>query len=114
MLNFDLIGKRFQELRVKSGLTQAQVAEYLNVGPSYISECEKNERQFSADILEKAGHLFGCPIDYFTGGQSNHVPISVALRAEGITAGDLETIAAINKLALNLRYMEGLLKGEEP
>ena len=58
MLNFELAGKRFSELRDRSGFTQSMVAEYLDVDQSYISKCEKGERQFSADILEK-NELFG-------------------------------------------------------
>lgn len=57
MLNFALVGERFSELRNRSGFTQKQLAEYLDVDQSYISKCEKNERQFSADILEKAAEL---------------------------------------------------------
>ncbi len=110
MLDFELVGKRFKELREQSGLTQGQIAEYLNVDQSYISKCEKNERQFSTDILEKAGNLFGCSLDYFTNPKSQYSPMPVALRAISIAAHDLETIAAMNKLALNLRYMEGLLE----
>jgi transcriptional regulator with XRE-family HTH domain len=110
VLNFELVGRRFNELRVQNGLTQGQIAEYLNVDQSYISKCEKNERQFSVDLLEKAGNLFGCSVDYFTSPESKYSPMPFALRASGVTTDDLETIAVMNKIALNLRYMEGLLK----
>lgn len=110
--NFELIGNRFNELRVQNGLTQSQLAEYLNVDQSYISKCEKNERQFNVEILEKAANLFGCSMDYFTNPDTEYRPIPFALRANRITAEDLESIAVINKITLNLRFMEGLLKGE--
>ncbi len=112
MLNFDLVGKRFNELRKKSGLTQSQIAEYLEVDQSYISKCEKSERQFSTDILEKAANLFGCSLDYFTDERAEFSPLPFALRAKSVTAKDLETITAMNKIASNIRYMEELLKGE--
>ncbi|KXG44559.1 helix-turn-helix transcriptional regulator [Tepidibacillus infernus] len=112
MLNSELVSKRFNELRSKSGFTQSQIAEYLQVDQSYISKCENNERQFSIDILEKAANLFGCSIEYFTNEDSEFSPMPIALRAKGLTTEDLETIAAMNKIALNLRYMEDLLKGE--
>ena len=112
MLNFELIGKRFNELRNRSGLTQSQIAEYLDVDQSYISKCEKNERQFSVEILEKAAALFGCPIEYFIDETSQFAPMPIALRAKSVTTEDLETIAAINKIALNLRFIESLLEGE--
>ena len=43
MLNFELMGKRFSELRNGSGFTQSQLAEYLDVDQSYISKCEKRK-----------------------------------------------------------------------
>ncbi|MDD4834545.1 MAG: helix-turn-helix transcriptional regulator, partial [Lutispora sp.] len=111
-LNFELIGKRFSELRNRSGFTQSQLAEYLDVDQSYISKCEKNERQFSTDVLEKAAELFGCTMDYFVNESCEFVQMLIALRAKSITTEDLNTIAAMNKIALNLRFMEGLLEGE--
>jgi transcriptional regulator with XRE-family HTH domain len=112
MLNFELVSKKFNELRNMNGFTQSQIAEYLQVDQSYISKCEKNERQFSIDILEKAANLFGCSIEYFINEDSDFAPIPIAFRAKGLENEDLETIAAMNKIALNLRYMEDLLKGE--
>ncbi len=112
MLNFELIGERFSELRKRSGFTQTQLSEYLDVDQSYISKCEKNERQFSTDVLEKAAELFGCTMDYFVNESCEFVQIPIALRAKNITTEDLDTIAAMNKIALNLRFMEDLLEGE--
>ena len=113
MLNFGLIGSRFKKLRDESGLTQAQMADFLKVDQSYISKCEQNERQFSLDILEKSGNLFGCTVDYFTNDTGEYTSIAFAFRAKSITTEDLEAISVINKLALNLRYMKGLLKEEQ-
>ena len=112
MLNFELVGKKVKDLRDQSGLNQSQLAEYLNVDQSYVSKCEKGERQFSADILEKITNLFGCSMEFFTSESSENLPIPFALRANGINAADLEAIAVMNKLALNLRFMSSLLKGE--
>ena len=112
MLNFDMVGKRVKALREESELNQRQLAEYLKVDQSYISKCEQGERQFSADILEKIANLFGCSMEYFTSNDCDYCPIPFALRAKGINVADLETIAVMNKLALNLRYMSTLLMGD--
>ena len=112
MLNFELIGKRFSELRKINGFTQSQIAEYLDVDQSYISKCEKNERQFSTDVLEKTAELFGCTMEYFVNESSEFIPMPIALRAKSVDEEDLKSIAAMNKIALNLRFMEGLLEGE--
>ena len=112
MLNFGLIGKRFSELRNRNGFTQSQIASFLEVDQSYISKCEKNERQFSIDVLERAAELFGCTVDYFGNESCEFEQIPIALRAKNITTEDLSTIAAMNKIALNLRFMESLLEEE--
>ena len=112
MLNFALVGERFSELRNRSGFTQKQLAEYLDVDQSYISKCEKNERQFSTDILEKAAVLFGCTMDCFVNEAYEFTAMPIALRAKALTPDDLDTLAAINTIALNLRFMEGLLEEE--
>ncbi len=113
MLNFSQIGEKFKKLREESGLTQGQIAGYLGVNQSYISRYEKDERQLSTELLEKLSTLFGCSINYFTSEDSQYTPLPFALRASSITSEDLHTVAAINKIALNLREMEGLLKGEQ-
>lgn len=112
MLNFELVGKRFNELRTRGGFTQSNIAEYLDVDQSYVSKCEKGERQFSVDVLEKAAELFGCTMDYFMNKSCEFEAIPTALRAKSLDVEDLNTIAAMNKIALNLRFMEGLLEGE--
>lgn len=112
MLKLDLVGERLNELRNRSGFTQSMLAEYLNVDQSYISKCEKGERQFTTDVLEKAAELFGCNLDYFVNEASEFTPIPIALRAKSVTIEDLNTIAAMNKIALNLRFMEELIEEE--
>lgn len=104
-----LVRKRFSELRHKSGLTQSQMAAYLGVDQSYVSKCEKGERQFSVDVLEKVATLFGYPVEYLIDESNKFAPMSIALRAKTVAVEDLETLAAIQKIALNLRFMDGLL-----
>lgn len=112
MVNLEVVNRKFADLRKNSGITQKKLAEYLGVDQSYISKCEKNERQLSLEILEKVSNLFGCPIDYFTDDESVFEPMPFALRANGIELEDFEAISIINKLALNLREMEKILKEE--
>ena len=78
ILNFELIAKRFSELRDRSGFTQGIIAEYLGVDQSYISKCEKGERQFSVDVLDKASELFGCTIEYFVNESTEFTQMPIA------------------------------------
>ena len=114
MLSDNELIKRFKELRNKNGLTQSQIAEFLGVDESYISKCEKNEKRFSRDMLEKAAELFGCSVEYFFTDESPESELMpVALKARSVNnVEDLKAVAAINKIALNLRFMEDLLKEE--
>jgi len=53
-----LIGLRIKELRNKSGLTQAELAELVNIDPKHQS-CIENGRNFpSADLIEKYASAF--------------------------------------------------------
>ena len=55
-------------------------------------------------------------IDFVLQGKSSVIPLEVKaeenLRAKSLNTEDLSTIAAMNKIALNLRFMESLLEGE--
>ena len=53
-----LIGLRIKELRNKSGFTQAELAELVNIDPKHQS-CIENGRNFpSADLIEKYANAF--------------------------------------------------------
>jgi transcriptional regulator with XRE-family HTH domain len=109
---FSFIGERLVTLRKKSGITQEQLAEFLNVDQSFISKCEKSERQPSTDMLEKLSNLFGCPVKFFMDSEYEYLPMEYAFRSNGIEIEDFESISVMNKIALNLNYMERILAGE--
>jgi len=112
MAKVNLVNKRFKELREYSSLTQAQLADFLGVDQSYISKFEKGERKISIDILEKVCDLFSCDLKYFEDESEEYVPMSIAFRSNNLQTEDLEVISAINKVALNIRFINSML-GEE-
>ncbi len=112
MYNNEKIGKKFCMIREQCGYSQSQIGTYLGVDQSYISKCEKNERQFSSDKLHKAADLFGCSVDYFIREDAKHEPLLLALRSVGVSEQDFEAIAAVNKIFSNLKFMENLKKKE--
>lgn len=107
-----MLGKRFRKLREAAGFTQAQDAEFLGVDQSCVSKFEAEERQFSMDLLMKAANLFACSLDALFEENESHGPIPMDVRVTGISDEELEVIAAMNQLALNLAYMQDLLGGE--
>lgn len=107
-----LASERFKLLRENSNLTQSQIAEFLKIDQSYISKFEKGERNLSVDMLEKICSLFGCTLSYFEDESESHTPLNIAFRSKNLNIEDLETIASINKVALNIRLINSLLGGD--
>ncbi|MEN4041686.1 MAG: helix-turn-helix transcriptional regulator [Anaerolineaceae bacterium] len=105
-----LIGQKVKELREKSGLNQAQIAQFLGVDQSTVSKCEKGERQFSVDHLERLGSLFGFTLANLMNDESPDNALRIAFRADGIQVEDLAAIADIHKIALNLDQMRTILQ----
>lgn len=106
------IGENIKALREQSGFTQSNLAQYLKVDQSLISKIEKNERPITSDMLDKLSALFGVTIDSFNAESIPTNRISFALRASEINEEDLETISAINRIALNSNFMTRLLGGK--
>lgn len=95
---------KLKNIREQNGFTQEQVAQYLNVDQSLIAKIESGERKIQLGNLESLSSLYGVDL------QTNSIgePIKVAYRANNISCSDLETIAQIKRIALNLRFMENL------
>lgn len=105
-----IIGQKVKELREKAGLNQMQLAQFLEIDQSTISKCEKGERQFQVDHLERLGSLFGLPLADLMNEGLQVKPLRIAFRADGIQVEDLAAIADIHKIALNLDQMRDLLQ----
>jgi transcriptional regulator with XRE-family HTH domain len=105
------IGENIKALREQSGFTQSNLAKYLNVDQSLISKIEKNERSITSDMLDRLATLFGVTAESFYQETIPANQISFALRASEINEDDLETISAINRIALNSNFMTKLLGG---
>ena len=104
------IGQKVRQFREKAGLNQAQIAQFLEVDQSTISKCEKGERQFQVDHLERLGSLFGYSLADLMREEAQAQSLRIAFRADGIQGEDLAAIADIHKIALNLNQMRVLLQ----
>ena len=58
---------RFKVLREKANLTQAQIAEALNIGQSTVSMWESGENLPRADKLPQLARLLNCTVDDLLG-----------------------------------------------
>lgn len=100
---------RLKELRKESKLTKVQLAKYLGVAQSMLIELEDGNRSLSVSLIEKLCNLFGCTEAYLLGEDDSYIPLNFAFRSNGIQTEDLEGIAAVNKIAMNLRYMNEMM-----
>ncbi len=100
---------RLKQLRKESKITQEQLAQYLDVDQTMITKMENGTRSLNVTLIEKICNLFGCSEDYLMGEDDVYIPLNFAFRANGVQAEDLESIAVINKIAMNIRYMNEMI-----
>ena len=58
-----LLGKRIREERMRIGLTQEQIAEYIDVSTTYIGLVERGERSVTLEKLVLLAECFHVTID---------------------------------------------------
>lgn len=104
------IGKKLKELRVCTGYNQKSVGGFLGVDQSLICKIENGERSITTDMLDKLTSLFGVTASDIVNDRATVKPLSCAFRGSELSVGDMETISAINKIALNSEFMSTLLK----
>lgn len=63
-MNRIALGKRLREERIHCGLTQEQVAEFINVSTTYIGLIERGERSVTLDKLVSLSQCFHVSVDY--------------------------------------------------
>ena len=61
------LGNRIKQLRLKAGLTQAELAQELKVSTALISAYELGERKPSLDLLAGLADVFGVSSHYLLG-----------------------------------------------
>ncbi len=64
-LDFKQIGKKIKERRKLKGITQEQMAEYLDVNPSHISNIECGRSHPSLNAFVQIANCLECSMDNF-------------------------------------------------
>ena len=85
-----IVGERMEFLRENMGVSQKNLAEYLDISQPYLSQIAAGKRPMSLTIL---------------GLDDSFHPKSYAFRSKKIDVADLKCIASINKLYKNLKYL---------
>lgn len=102
------LGVRLSRLRESFGLTQGQVADYLEMDQSLLSRIEKGERSISINALEKLADLY-CVSAYALAYEDDiNANYELAFRAKNFKSDDFITLAKINRIILNQQYMDTL------
>ncbi|MGD1823455.1 MAG: helix-turn-helix domain-containing protein [Pleomorphochaeta sp.] len=109
-MNYNNIGKNIKFIREKSNISQKDLAAFLKIDQSLISRIEKNERQVTTDLLDSISCLFGIPCETFFSDDFNEAPLAFSFRTKEITIQDFDTLSLINKIALNLKFMNNISK----
>ena len=104
----NIMGENLCKLRKSAGFRQTDIADFLNVDQSFISKVEKGERPLSSDMLEKLASLFGVCDEAFGSENTEPSTFAIAFRGNNLTRESMEVICAINKIALNLKFMSKL------
>lgn len=99
-----LVGQNIQRFRKEAGMTQAQLAEKINVSPAFISRVERGEKGMSVKVLESLTKEF-------------QVSYDALMRAPESRAG-LETVLVLleGRSKAYIAWVEKILRacGERP
>lgn len=96
---------RLKQLRKESKITQEQLAKYLDVDQSMVTKIENGTRSLNVTLIDKLCNLFGCSEAYLMGDDDTYIPLNFAFRSNDIQTEDLESIATVNKIVMNIRFM---------
>ena len=75
-MNYDMkqSGERIQQLRIRHGYTQGELASELNVDRSYLSRIESGKNGCSVDLFIQLSRHFSVSLDYIILGQERYDP----------------------------------------
>ena len=63
-MDYKRLGKRIREERQRLNLTQAQLAEDIDISDTYMGAIERGERSLTLDTLVKLVNRLGVSVDY--------------------------------------------------
>ena len=58
---------KLKEIREEFGITQTQIAQYLNIKQNTYSQYENGQRQLPVDVLVKLAEYYNVSTDYILG-----------------------------------------------
>lgn len=102
------LGKRIRQERIRSGLTQEQTAEFINVSTAYIGLIERGERSVTLEKLILLARCFHVTVDYllqdFISPTSSVQDLQLQALWNSASSEEKEWLLSILKSALNSPY----------
>ena len=103
------VGDRLKKLRKEHKFTQEQIADYLNFNQGQITKLEKNKRNLKMSSLNKLCELYQCSPEYILESKGKYSKPNLKVRTDNKDM-DLTTIAEMNKIIMNLKYLSTITK----
>ena len=73
-LNFIIIGRRVKESRLQKRMSQAALAERIDMSVTYISHIETAKKQASLESLVRIANVLGVTVDHMLNGNQANDP----------------------------------------
>ena len=103
-------GDKIRYLQKQSQLDEIALALYLDIEPKELIRIENNEMDVSITLLEKVADLYDIELSELIDNDTKFLPKVMNLK--DFAPNDLKTIATINKIAKNVRFMGKTLEKE--
>ena len=102
------IGRRIRNFRTANNLTQAQLAESLDISTNFVSEVETGKKNISLDILCHLCQYYNLSADYILLGKDNSSSSQHALSEFlfSLSADDIPTIIEYLEASMKLKKLE--------
>ena len=108
------LANNIKQYRIKLGITQQVLAEYLDITREEVSYYESGKRPVPLGVVSKLANLFG--LDEYVLYEENvamtDINVAFALRAAHLEKQDLQAMAEFKKLALNYLKMKKAIAAE--
>ncbi len=92
-------------LRNNMNLTPQDVSSYLDIPTENLLEMENGNMNITLSILNKLCSLFGCNESFLLCKSEELDSTVFALKCSSIEADDLQGIATMNRIYLNMKYL---------
>ncbi|MET4897800.1 short-chain fatty acyl-CoA regulator family protein [Sphingomonadaceae bacterium jetA1] len=116
------MGVRLRRLREERRLKQVELAQALQISPSYLNQLEQNQRPLTVPILLKLNAAFGVDVQVFSDDEEarlmTDIRDAIADVEESVSLAELRELAANmpavgrTLVALHRRYREALERGD--